>query len=298
MNTPKVTVLMSVYNGRTYLAEAMESVLSQSFGDFEFLIIDDGSREPFHDIVTACNDNRIVLVHQHNMGLTRSLNKGLLMARGDYIARMDADDVSVPGRLQAQVDRLDRDDRLDLVGCFFDVIDGAGTLVERKELFTDPIYRLWRLQFHNNYGHGSIMMRKRSVVEAGMYDETLRYAQDYDLWSRLSRRDNTAMIADVLYRYRMANKSGQSSIRNYDAQLATAIQVSNRSLTACNPRLTEADCREIRALYWEFELDHVSSAGLALVPETLEGFCERYHIRGTEKESLVNRVTREASGEV
>lgn len=294
MRTPKVTVLMSVYNGGAHFAEAVESILSQDFTDFEFLIIDDGSTQPFDDTIFSFNDNRIVVVHQENMGLTRSLNKGLLLARGEYVARMDADDISEPGRLTVQVGRLDERAGLDLVGCFFNVIDGDGTIIETKRPFVDPTYRLWRLQFHNNYGHGSMIIRKRSVIQAGMYDESIRYAQDFDLWSRLSRKDNTEMIPDVLYSYRMVSTSAQSSVRNYDSQLATAIMISNRSLKACNPHLTVSDCSEIRALYWEFEFDSVSAEGLSLVPDTLIGFCERYNIRGRERADLFAQVSRDA----
>ena len=130
----------------------MESILSQSFTDFEFLIINDGSTEPCDEIVESFEDNRVVVITQENMGLTRSLNRGIHLARGEHIARMDADDISAQGRLQAQVSVLHDDDRIDLVGSFFDVIDGNRTLVESKKPFVDSVYRLWRLQFHNNYG--------------------------------------------------------------------------------------------------------------------------------------------------
>ncbi len=298
MQTPKVTVLMSVYNGRAHLVEAVESILSQDFMDFEFLIIDDGSPESFDDIISSFNDNRIVVIHHENMGLTRSLNKGLLLARGQYVARMDADDISEQGRLIIQASRLDARGNLDLVGCFFNVIDEQGTVIERKRPFIDPVYRLWRLQFHNNYGHGSVMMRKKSVIQAGMYDESFRYAQDFDLWSRLSRKENTEMIQEVLYSYRMVNKGEQSSVRNYDIQLANAMLISNRSLKSCNPALSDSDCSEIRALYWEFEFDGVSSEGLSLVPDTLTGFCERYGIRGREKADLFVQVASDAIAEM
>ncbi|MDQ7782426.1 MAG: glycosyltransferase [Desulfomonilaceae bacterium] len=294
MRTPRVTVLMSVFNGPACLADAVGSILGQDFTDFEFLIIDDGSTYTFDDVIDFFNDDRIVVIRQENMGLTRSLNKGLLLARGAYVARMDSDDISAPGRLSAQVGRLDAHDRLDLVGCFFNVIDGRGTVVERRRPFVDPIYRLWRLQFHNNYGHGSVMMRKESVIDVGMYDESFRYAQDFDLWSRLSRKDNTEIIPDALYSYRMVNSSEQSSVRNYDHQLANAVVISNRSLKACNPNLSDSDCSEVRALYWEFEFAGVSAEGLSRLPATLYGFCERYGIRSAEWTDLLERVDRDA----
>jgi len=298
LKSPKVTVLMSVYNGQQYLAEAIESILGQTFQDFEFLIINDGSTEPVDQLIGSYKDDRIVLIAQENLGLTRSLNKGLNLARGSYVARMDSDDVSLPTRLQTQVAEMDRDGNLALVGCFFDVVDEHGNLIERKELITDPVYRLWRLQFHNNYGHGSVMLRKEAILAIGMYNEILRYAQDYDLWSRLSTKSNTKMIPEALYRYRMVTQGGQASVANLDAQLLNAVRISNRSLMACYPSLNETDCEEIRTLYWKLHRDSMSPKGIAALPPTLEGFCRRFDIAGHGKLSLIRRVVRDALDEL
>jgi glycosyltransferase involved in cell wall biosynthesis len=295
---PKVTVLMSVYNDQGYLTEAIRSILNQTFTDFQFLIIDDGSRIPVEQLVGTIADARIVIRRQANMGLTRALNRGLRMCSGHYVARMDADDVSQPDRLEAQVRELDADPTLDLVGSFFDMIDGSGNLLETKELIVDPIYRLWRLQFHNNYGHGAVMMRKRAVMDAGMYDEKLPYAQDYDLWSRMSSKTNTRVIPTVHYRYRLVQSGPQASVRNYDAQLAAAIHISNRNLQRCNPRLTEDECADVRALYWKFQRSAISQAGAAALAETLEGFCRRYGIHGNDKTELMKRVERDIAEEL
>ncbi len=291
MANPKVTVLMSVFNGQDFLPEAIRSILNQSYRDFEFLIIDDGSTEPLDPILRRFEDERIAIVRQDNAGLTRSLNKGLILARGEYIARMDADDVSLPSRLEAQVHELDADSRLDLVGCFFDMVDAQGLLVERKQLITDPIYRLWRLQFHNNYGHGTVMLRRKSVLDAGSYDENLSYAQDYELWSRISTKNNTRIIPEVLYLYRMVPNGPQASVKNSDLQLTNALRVSDRNLSACNPRLSEKDCREVRALYWKTGSDSFSAHAVEALPELLEGFCRRFGIAGEEKSRLVHKVT-------
>jgi len=298
MMNPKITVLMSVFNEQAYLREAMESVLSQTFGDFEFLIINDGSEEPFEDFINEYRDARIRLFRQENIGLARSLNRGLRLARGDYIARMDADDVCRSDRFDLQIKEMEAHPQIDLLGSFFDVIDEKGKLTETKELITDPIYRLWRLQFHNNYGHGAMMLKKQSVLKQGAYDETLLYAQDYDLWSRISQKENTGMIPEALYHYRMFEQSGQASVRSYDAQLAAAIDISNRNLQACNPSLTETECMEVRALYWKFQIASVTLRGLKALPDTLEGFCRRYGIGAADRRNLIKRVERDAIEEV
>ena len=290
---PRVTVLMSVFNDQRYLRVAIESILNQTFRDFEFLIIDDGSTEPLDDLVAACRDPRIVLIRHENMGLTRSLNRGLRSAEGTYIARMDADDVSLPTRLEIQIREFDRNPHFDLVGTFFDVVDAGGVMRERKRLITNPIYRLWRLQFHNNYGHGSIMARKQALLDLGGYDERLVYAQDYDLWSRLSQKHNTGVIAESLYQYRLVRNSDQASVRNYDAQLAAAIGISNRNLMACNQGLTVDDAAEVRALYWQFQYAEVPRRGYERVGETLAGFCRRFGVEDAEKAALVARVAQD-----
>lgn len=298
MTVPRVTVLMSVYNGLTYLAEAVKSIVDQTFRDFEFLIIDDGSTEPLDRVFHESQDPRVLVINQENMGLTRSLNKGLLLARGEYVARMDADDISLPSRLEDQFEAFEADPRLDLVGSFFEVMDERGSLVETKELITNPIYRLWRLQFHNHYGHGSVMLRKKSVLAVGGYDQRLVYAQDFDLWSRISKKNNTLIIPEVLYRYRMIHNGSQSSVSHYDTQLANAIKTSNNSLMACNTLLSESDCEEVRALYWKFQRNSISMKGLSLLPQTLEGFCNRFDIEDGDKARLVAKVALDAIAEL
>jgi len=297
MTNPKITVLMSVYNGQEFLDEAIQSILSQTFGDFEFLIIDDGSTEPLDHLTRGYKDNRIVVKRQENKGLTRSLNKGLSLAQGEYVARMDADDVSLLNRLEKQAHELDSDSGLDLVGCFFDIVDGQGLFVERKELITDPVYRLWRLLFHNNYGHGTVMFRKESVLNAGLYDANLLYAQDYDLWSRLSTKNNTRIIPEVLYHYRLLEAGQQVSVKNYDVQLANALRVSDRNLMACNPKLSKEDCAEVRALYWKCGCDSISVQTVELLPDLLEGFCRRFGITNEEKSKLAQNAAVDAISE-
>ena len=298
MLIPKVTVLMSVFNEQTYLRAAIESILGQTFSDFEFLIIDDGSEEPIEDIISNFKDSRIRSFRQENMGLARSLNKGLQLAEGNYVARMDADDVCRPDRLELQIRETAAHPQIDLLGSFFDIVDENGDLIETKEIFGDPIYRLWRLQFHNNYGHGTVILKKRSVMDAGMYDERLLYAQDYDLWSRISRKENTGIIPEVLYHYRLVQQSGQASVRNYDAQLAAAVSISNRNLQACNPSLSEAECVELRALYWKFQIEGVTVKGVKALPATLEGFFRRYGINSVDQRILAGSVKQDAIAEV
>ncbi len=263
----------------------MDSILGQTFDDFEFLIIDDGSTEPVADIIEAYHDCRVMFIRQRNMGLTRSLNRAIDLALGDYVARMDSDDISDLKRLEKQFTEVTQNPRLDMVGTFFDIIDENDSLIRSRELIVDPLYRLWRLQFHNNYAHGAMLMKKAAVQSIGKYDPSLKFAQDYDLWRRLSKKDNTLIIPEYLYKYRLIENSAQASVKNYDDQLEAAITISNNNLRSSMVSLTDEELIQVRSVYWNFQEPSVSSAGLRLVPGLFEGFCERY---GIDKDQRLN----------
>lgn len=281
---------MSVFNGIEYLKQAVESILNQSFRDFEFVIINDGSTQPVIPVIKRLGDPRIVLINQENRGLPRSLNRGLGLSRGDYIARMDSDDVSLPNRLETQLSAMESLSSLDLVGSFYEVIDRSGRVCEVKRLIEDAVYRLWRLQFHNVYGHGTVMLRKSVLVKAGGYDERLTFAQDYDLWSRLSRIDNTLIVPEVLYQYRLVDNGTQSSVAHYDDQLANAARISDRNLQHCNPSLSPDDCAEVRAVFWKFQRRNFSERGLELLGPTLNAFTTRFNVAPRQRHGLARRV--------
>ena len=135
---PKVTVLMAVYNGERYLRDAVESILCQTFRDFQFLIINDGSTDNTRDLILSYDDARIVLVDsEHNVGQTRSLNRGLELAAGELIARQDADDISEPDRLAKQVAFLERHPEVALLGTWYKEIDVQGTVIGKRKLPCD-----------------------------------------------------------------------------------------------------------------------------------------------------------------
>lgn len=201
---PKVTVLMAVYNGERYLREAMESVLCQTFRDFEFLIINDGSTDNTRELILSYDDARIVLVDsEHNVGQTRSLNRGLELAAGELIARQDADDVSEPERLAKQVVFLNRHPEVALLGTWYKEIDVQGTVIGKGKLPCDTTDIRWSLLFFCPFVHSAVMFRKSVVSERiGFYNEALAYSQDYELWHRIARRLPVANLPEPLVRLR------------------------------------------------------------------------------------------------
>ncbi|PYV85413.1 MAG: hypothetical protein DMG05_22715 [Acidobacteria bacterium] len=201
---PKVTVLMTVYNGERHLREAIEGVLRQTFQDFEFLIINDGSSDSTREVTLSYRDPRIRLVNnEHNLGQTRSLNRGLELAKGQFIARQDADDISEPERLARQVAFLETHAEVALLGTWYKKIDAQGNPLGDRKLPCDCMDIRWSLLFFCPFVHSSVMLRKSAILEQiGFYDETFAYAQDYELWSRIARRLAVANLGEFLVKYR------------------------------------------------------------------------------------------------
>ncbi len=208
MKNPKVTVLMSVYNGEKYLNEAIDSILEQTFKDFEFFIINDGSVDRTADILKSYKDPRIKIINnKNNIGLTKSLNKGLKIAKGEYIARMDADDVSMPNRLIKQVDFLDRNLDVAIVGTNYFRINEKGDIVQEINRKRKDIDIKNNLSKGNQLGHGTLMFRKDCVEKIGFYRATFKYSQDYDLVLRFSDKYKLANIPELLYKWRINSHS-------------------------------------------------------------------------------------------
>lgn len=202
---PRVSVLMPVYNGERYLRKAVESILNQTFTDFEFIIVDDGSTDNTWQILQGyvANEPRIVLVrNETNIGLAGSLNKGLGLARGEYISRMDADDVSLPERLAAQVAFLDEHPEVGVVGCAVHLIDADGSPMRVRRYPTMHGSILWALCFHTPLAHPTVVFRKAVVERVGGYDAASLANEDRDLWQRLSSVTRFANLPQVYLLYR------------------------------------------------------------------------------------------------
>ena len=202
-------MVMSVYNGEPYLREAVESILNQTFTDFEFIIIDDDSTDGTWKILKGYKDPRIRLVqNEENIGLTRSLNKGLALAEGEYIARQDADDVSLPSRFEKEVAVLDERPDVVLVSGNLDLIDSDGQVWHHSRRTGCPCLIAWFLLFYNYLGgHSLVMFRRQPVVDLGGYAEERPYSQDHELWLRLAEVGDIYILPDVLLQWRSHDDS-------------------------------------------------------------------------------------------
>ena len=203
-NVPRVSVLMPVYNTERYLSDAVDSILTQTFTDYEFIIVDDGSTDSTWEILTRYDDPCIRLVrNENNIGLIGSLNRGLELARGEYIARMDADDISLPERLATQVQYLDSHPEVGVLGSDFQIIDEEGNPRGIKKHPREHGLVKWKLYFNSPFGHSTVMMRRQLVCQVDAYQPDMRHAEDYDLWRRLSYITRFANLPVVLLKYRM-----------------------------------------------------------------------------------------------
>ena len=212
LNNPKINVIMSVYNGEKYLGEAIESILNQSFTDYEFIIVNDGSTDNSLKIIQSYHDKRVCLINNEtNIGLTKSLNKAIEQARGEYIARQDADDISLPNRLEEQMRYLIQYPETALLGTSIYIINEGGKVLGKKIASTNPRDSLLK---SNQFNHGSTMFKSKVVRELGGYNELLLYCQDYDLWLRMAKHHEVKNLKQVLYKLRSHNENVQFKKRD------------------------------------------------------------------------------------
>ena len=230
MNNPKVTVLLSIYNGERYVKEAIDSILNQTYNNFEFLIIDDASTDNTPEILQSYNDPRIkVIRNSENLGLTKSLNIGLGLARGEYIARIDADDISMPERFTEEVNYLDSNSDVAVVGTGRENIDDNGKVIET--VIPPKIVSFEHLLKGNQFQHSSVMFRKEIVVKEGGYCPLMHCCQDYYLWLKLARNHSLHNIPDVLSKLRI-QKNSVSFTKVHESALSQifAIRILNNSM--------------------------------------------------------------------
>ena len=208
--TPRVSVVMPAYNVEKYVAEAVESILSQTFGDFEFIIVDDGSTDGTGAILSAFarKDDRIRLIRQENKGLCGARNAANAQARGELLAIMDADDVALPDRLRMQLDFLDQHEDVVLVGGSFHMIDEKGRFLtilyppeDGKEI------QELMIRGHTAVHQPCAMVRKSAVERVGGYDESFQSAEDLDLWLRLGEIGKLANLKEPVLKYRLRSSS-------------------------------------------------------------------------------------------
>ena len=219
---PLLTVLMPVYNAETFLREAIESMLAQTFTQFEFLIIDDGSTDSSVAIIKSYSDARIRFVqNEKNSGISATLNKGIELASCELIARMDADDIAYPERLQLQYDYFQNHSDIALLSTWAREVTEEGTPI-RTEKWRRPFF-YYNLTFECWVYHPTVMYRRSTVLQVGAYSTP--YSEDYDLWWQLSRRHKIDNLPEVLLDYRLTAVSLYRATKKTEYEIAQYNQI-------------------------------------------------------------------------
>lgn len=222
---PIITVLMAVYNGEKYLKQAVDSILSQTFKDFEFVIVNDCSSDSTVDIIKSYNDKRILIYNNEtNLGQTKSLNIGLKHAKGRYIFRMDADDYSMPERIEKQYNYINEYPEYTVVGTDCLVVDEsniAKSISRGCSKYEDIIIRMLN---GSPINHVSVVMKKEAILAVGGYNSEYKISADFDLWSRLVRKGyKITTLPEILSAYRFSDSS--YSNRNESIKLKENVEI-------------------------------------------------------------------------
>lgn len=223
-NSPLVSVIIPLYNGGKYIGEALRSILNQSYSELEVIIINDGSVDNSAEIVQSVKDSRITLLHNNcNQGLAYSLNRGIKVAKGTYIVRMDADDVALPKRVSYQVNFMEQNPNIGVSGSWMKSFGESNYI---KKYPSSPEECRIQLLFDVPIGHPSAIMRKNLLISNNLfYNEELKtYGEDYDLWYRVSKKSEIANIPKVLMLYRTFKVIDKKEVQAKRISQANAIR--------------------------------------------------------------------------
>ena len=272
-SAPLISVLMSVHNGSAYLRSALDSILNQTFRNFELIVVDDGSTDDTPKILARVSDPRLrILVNEQNIGLTKSLNRALTAAQGELVARQDADDISHPERFARQVNFLDRHPEVGVLGSELVVCDAEGRPAGAFGVATRHAAIVWRMFHGRTFAHTSVMFRTRIVRSIGGYDPRITVAQDFDLWTRLVELTRFANLPQPLVRYH--SHPGAISRVRADAQRQVVLSA-RRSLLS---RVLERDFSIEDTVTFEKMLskpERTAGRNIGLVREVIGGLEEK-----------------------
>jgi hypothetical protein len=230
--SPRVSVVLAAYNGERFLGSAIESLLNQTFRDFELIVVDDCSTDKTPQVLSEFTDERMrVIRNERNLGIAETTNKGLAAARGEYIALQDHDDLSWPTRFECQVAFLNSHPQVGMVGSSCNLIDEAGALVPHWPVEYEDRNLKWALLWGCPFFHTSVMLRRSAIQEVGGYSSHPKYqfAEDYEFMSRVALRHSVANIPQLLACWRTHKASASNT--HVSQQAAAASSISQRNIS-------------------------------------------------------------------
>jgi len=313
-----ITVLMAVYNGENSVGKAVESILGQTFKDFEFLIVNDCSTDKTVDVINAFGDARIRIIDNNkNIGQSRSLNVGLALARGEYVARIDADDYSFSERLKKQYQYLTKYTEYTLVGTECLVINDSNEKITVRRKYANYEDIVIQALTSSPVNHVSVLMKRDDILNAGGYNPDFRILADYELWSRLIIKGlNITNIPEVLTAYTLSESSYGSrnkdiaieektmivqnnikALSNYQIDKATVrklIDMFESNITS----MTDEEIRKTEALYRDILLNFKPELGINVTENKIRNlmkknyFIEAYHYLLEKKGEETRKIVR------
>lgn len=279
MPSPKVSVVMTAFNSSAYLPEAVESILNQTLSDFEFIIIDDCSTDNTWEILSnyAASDTRLILVrNEENLGTAKSSNKGLCLAKGEYIARFDSDDIALPTRLQEQVKYMESNSSVALITTPVEYINIKGESIGYYFPPTEPILLSWKHIFCSPLRHPTALWRRQLVESSvGQYDSEFRYTLDYDFFVRVSEVLKIETLPLLLLRMRQNPKSITFSKGSVQDEFAARVSYRQMDRILGESLLSPEEKFELRALlrrYSPIQKDQFASLSASRLEPALRNY--------------------------
>lgn len=221
-----VSIIMPIFNGKDFLEDSISSILNQSFDDFELLLLDDGSEDSPIDVINQFQDSRIKYIRDEiNNGIVFQLNKGISLAKGKYIARMDADDIAHPERLKRQVNFLEnsKNKLIDVLGTNAEEMGDSNGNIDHKNY--NPVQISFLLNFFCPLLHPSVMIRSSVFGNGLRYSTQYQFAEDYALWKIINNGKNIAILPETLLKYRIHNNQTNKNIQRLEIQYKSTLKV-------------------------------------------------------------------------
>lgn len=293
-NEYEISVLLSVYNGEKYLKEAINSILNQTFKNFEFIIIDDGSTDRTKDILQEFNDSRICLItNEKNIGLVNSLNLGLSLCKGKYIARMDADDIAYPERLEKQFDCLETNKHIGICGTWYNYFIDGEEIRHTIKYPCDDLHLRALAFLQTPFLHPTVMIRKYILEENKLkYSSEYYRAEDYGLWIELLQYTQGATIPDILLDYRL-HQNNETVLADKEKEKKNSIisKIYKRNMTLNGMDVSLEECSFFAYLMDCAEyFDIISDAQMKMTEHTLKKMLQQIHSLGEIQELVKNNI--------
>jgi len=293
MNNPEISIIMTVFNGQSFIGQTIDSILNQTFGYFELIIVNDNSSDNTREIIERYSqkDSRIITINNpENYGTFISANLGLKIARGVYIARSDSDDISHPTRFENQINFFKSHDEIGLLGTNGFHIDEKNRIIYPFSHFNDDLNIRWGNLFNSQFIHSSIMFRRSLILQAGMYREEFKYAQDYEFSSRLLNYTKGANLQERLIFWRKSGKTISAQKKSEQLNLGTRIAMDNINQLFGNVFVKDINEMLIyrgfyQGGYKKFEEDHVNK-----YLQILNRFMEVHNITLASQKQLARNV--------